>query len=576
MANETKKHRGLDPRLLAYFGKEKKTLAVVTVTGLVYNIGMTAGPWFEGQLAQYLYDILDGTRTAGAIARLSLAYVLVIALVQFCRFLKRLYVRKFANNTTRRLKDEIYHHLLLESTRQIQQEDTGALMTKAVSDAESLAEGMRKFTTEVFDTGVVMIAYAVMLLVYDWRLALISMIFPPFAYLAAEKIKGFVTEAASESRKSLSRLNNTTVDRVAGALTYRIYGEESNREKAYEKALGDYEHKNIIAGIWQNSTEPLYLTISMISVIPIFWFGAKNVTGSGWTAWTIASFSTFLSCFLKLATKSSHAAKLFNAVHKAEVSWARIQSYLGDTRELPRLESVGPADLSVSDVNLSYENHKVLSDISFSAKPGQIIGITGTVASGKSVLGRVFLQEDDWTGTVTYGGKDIRQMTNYAVFAYSGHNPELFAGTAAENITFGQWDEKRFAKVLSEAQLDKEFSADSQIGEQGSGVSGGQAARLALARALYSKAPVLILDDPFAAVDKKTEAMIFEALRRDEKDRIILLISHRLAMFPQMDEILMLDGGRVKAGTHGELLETCPAYSRLYRLQEGGGDHEEQ
>jgi ATP-binding cassette subfamily B protein len=485
-------------------------------------------------------------------------------------------VRKFANNTTRRLKDEIYHHLLLESTRQIQQEDTGALMTKAVSDAESLAEGMRKFTTEVFDTGVVMIAYAVMLLVYDWRLALISMIFPPFAYLAAEKIKGFVTEAASESRKSLSRLNNTTVDRVAGALTYRIYGEESNREKAYEKALGDYEHKNIIAGIWQNSTEPLYLTISMISVIPIFWFGAKNVTGSGWTAWTIASFSTFLSCFLKLATKSSHAAKLFNAVHKAEVSWARIQSYLGDTRELPRLESVGPADLSVSDVNLSYENHKVLSDISFSAKPGQIIGITGTVASGKSVLGRVFLQEDDWTGTVTYGGKDIRQMTNYAVFAYSGHNPELFAGTAAENITFGQWDEKRFAKVLSEAQLDKEFSADSQIGEQGSGVSGGQAARLALARALYSKAPVLILDDPFAAVDKKTEAMIFEALRRDEKDRIILLISHRLAMFPQMDEILMLDGGRVKTGTHRELLETCPAYSRLYRLQEGGGDHEEQ
>lgn len=578
MADRQKRHHGLNPRLLAYFGKEKKNLAIVTVTGLVYNIGMTAGPWFEGQLAQYLYDILGGLRPAGAIARLSLAYVLVIALVQFSRFLKRLYVRKFANNTTRRLKEEIYHHLLLESTRQIRQEDTGALMTKAVSDAEALAEGMRKVTTEIFDTGIVMIAYAVMLLAYDWRLALISMIFPPFAYFSAEKIKGYVTGAAAESRKSLSRLNNMTIDRVGGAVTYRIYGEEDCREAAYEKALTDYERRNIIAGIWQNSTEPLYLTISMISVIPIFWFGGKNVTGSGWTAWTIASFSTFLSCFIKLATKSSHAAKLFNAVHKAEVSWGRVESYLGDTRQLPHVKTAAPADLTVSHVSLSYEDREVLHDISFTARPGQIIGITGAVASGKSALGRLFLNEDDWSGEILFGGRDIRQMEEKQIFAYSGHNPELFAGTVAENLCFGQVDETRLEKVLKEARLDTEFSPDSKVGERGEGVSGGQAGRLSLARALYSKAPVLILDDPFAAVDKKTEEEIFTALRDNEKKRVILLISHRLAMFPQADEVLMLECGKVQAGTHEELLRSCPAYTKLYRLQEGegGNGHESE
>jgi ATP-binding cassette subfamily B multidrug efflux pump len=571
------RHR-LDPRLLAYFSKEKKTLAVVTVTGLIYNIGMIAGPWFEGQLAQYLKDTLSGSRTAGAIARLSLAYVLTIALVQFNRFLKRLYVRKFANNTTRRLKEEIYHHLMLESTEELRREDTGALMTKAVADAEALAEGMRKFTTEIFDTGVVMIAYVVMLLVLDFRLALISMIFPPFAYFTAGKIKGYVTGAAAGSRKSLSRLSAATVDRVSNALTYRIYGEEPGREAAYEEALGDYERKNIAAGIWQNSTEPLYLTISMVSVIPIFWFGGRNVTGGGWTSWSIAAFSTFLACFLKLATKSSHAAKLFNAIHKAEVSWERIQSYLGDTREIPRLSPAAPEKLTVSHVSLSFDGRDVLKDISFAAAPGQIIGITGTVASGKSSLGRLFLNEDAWTGEILYGGKDIRKQQQSQIFAYSGHDPELFAGTAAENVTFGAWDEKRFARVLSDVRLDREFTADSRVGEKGAGVSGGQAGRLSLARALYSPAPVLVLDDPFAAVDAKTEAEIFAALRRDAKNRIILFISHRLAMFPHTDAVLMLEKGRLIAGTHEELLSGCPSYAKLFALQEGEGGtgHEEQ
>ncbi len=576
MGDGEKRYR-LDPRLLDFFLKEKKTLAVVTVTGLIYNTGMIAGPWFEGQLAQYLYDILAGSRAAGAIARLSLAYVLTIALVQFNRFLKRLYVRKFANNTTRRLKEEIYHHLMLESTEEVRREDTGALMTKAVADAESLAEGMRKFTTEVFDTGVVMIAYTVMLLILDWRLALISLVFPPFAYFAAGKLKGYVTGAASASRKSLSRLSDATVDRVAGAITYRIYGEEPVREALYEEALADYERKSIAAGIWQNSTEPLYLTISMVSVIPIFWFGAGNVTGSGWTSWSIAAFSTFLACFLKLATKSSHAAKLFNAVHKAEVSWERIQSYLGDTREIPRLVPAEPEELVVSHVSLSFDGRDVLKDISFTAAPGQIIGITGTVASGKSTLGRLFLDEDDWTGEIRYGGKDIREQKERQIFAYSGHDPELFAGTAAENVTFGAWDEKRFEKVLSDVRLNTEVTAASCIGEKGAGVSGGQAERLSLARALYSRAPVLILDDPFSAVDAKTESEIFAALRRDAGNRIILLISHRLAMFPEADEVLMLEAGRLRAGTHDELMAVCPPYAKLFALQrgEGGTEHEQ-
>lgn len=344
----------MDRGILTYFKNEKKLLAVVTVTGLFYNIGMIAGPYFEGQLAQYLFDLLKGQRTSAELIRLSVLYVLVIACVQGARFLKRLYVRKFANHVTRAMKVKIYDSLLAQDTVSVRRQDAGTIMTKAIQDAESCAEGMRKFTTEVFDTGVVMIAYLGMLLYYDWRLTLISMIFPPMAYAAAERIKARVTAAAAKSRESLSRLNAATADRISNALTYRTFGEETNRGELYERHLSDYERKNIVSGIYDNSTQPVYLVISLVSTIPILYFGGRNVSGTGWSTWTIASFTTFLSCFLKLATKSSHAAKLFNAVQKAEVSWKRIRPYLEEDKPcVRRVSAAGPDTLDVEGLGAS-------------------------------------------------------------------------------------------------------------------------------------------------------------------------------------------------------------------------------
>ena len=139
-----------------YFRKEKGLLLVVTVTGIFYNIGMVAGPWFEGQLVQYLCDILGGLRGPAAIVRLALCYVLTILFVQFMRYIKRLYVRKFANNISKNMKMILYRNLLYGN--RAGHEGAGAMMTKLIADADACVEGMRKFTTEVFDRGVVMVA----------------------------------------------------------------------------------------------------------------------------------------------------------------------------------------------------------------------------------------------------------------------------------------------------------------------------------------------------------------------------------------------------------------------------------
>ena len=197
--------------------------------------------------------------------------------------------------------------------------------TKAISDVDDCVEGMRKFTTEVFDTGVALVGYAVMLLVYDWRLAILSLLFTPVSYVCAAWMKRNVQRAGAAYKKAAGALSTATLDRAQNAVTYRIYGCESTREGQYEHTLDTYEKTAVRSNVWQSALPPLYLAASEAGVLFILWFGAKNVLGSGWRAWDIAAFTTFLSCFTKLTVKSSKVAKLFNSVQKAEVSWKRIQ-----------------------------------------------------------------------------------------------------------------------------------------------------------------------------------------------------------------------------------------------------------
>ena len=183
------KQQGRPDRLGTYFRAETWPLAVVTATGLVYNVGLALGPVLEGKLAQCLLDILGGTAQRGAMVRWAAVYVAVTALVQGARYFKRFYVRRFANNVNRRMKRVLYDNLLHTSRQELEQTGTGSLMTRAISDVDACVEGMRKFTTEVFDTGVALAAYFVLLLAYDWRLALLTGLFPPVAFFLAERMK---------------------------------------------------------------------------------------------------------------------------------------------------------------------------------------------------------------------------------------------------------------------------------------------------------------------------------------------------------------------------------------------------
>ena len=560
-------------RVLSYFRLEWLPLAFVTLSGLVYNIGLLATPWFEGRLAQCLADILGGSETAAKMAVLVSAYILVTLLVQAARFVKRFYVRRFANNINRRMKGILYANLVRQSRAALEKEGAGELMTKAISDVDDCVEGMRKFTTEVFDTGVALVGYAVMLLVYDWRLALLSLLFTPVSYVCAAWMKKPVQRAGAAYKKAAGALSAATLDRAQNAVTYRIYGCEDARAEKYEDALNTYEKTAVRSNVWQSALPPLYLAASEAGVLFILWFGAKNVLGTGWSVWDIAAFTTFLSCFTKLVVKSSKAAKLFNAVQKAEVSWTRIKPLMKQPEQLAPLRIPEPADVTLENLSFSYGGEPVFTGLSLTARPGDIIGITGPVACGKSTLGRVFLCEAPYGGSARFGGTEFSALTPRQISAtvgYLGHDPELSADTVQNNVLCGS--EQEAEPYLAEAALDDEVGRMEQgletvIGPGGTRLSGGQAQRLALARTLAHRRPVLVLDDPFSALDRNTEDIVFRNLQEYAKDKVVFLISHRLYHFPQMQQVIFMDGGKTTVGTHAELMAAEPVYLQLYESQ---------
>ena len=589
-------------RILSYFKVEWKVLFAVTVSGLIYNLGLLAGPWFEGQMTGCLVDILNGSGQFSEMMVLAAAYVAVIAVVQGGRYIKRFYVRRFANNVNRRMKEVLYAGLVRRSRSGLQEEGEGAVMTKAILDVDDCVEGMRKFTTEIFDTGVALAAYAGMLLFYDWRLALLCMIFPPISYITAEKMKKVVQQTGAAGKVQAGLLSTATLDRAQNALTYRVFGCERERRQAYEKNLTDYEKAAVKANIWSTAMPPLYRVISMTGCLFLLYFGQKNVLGTGWKAWDIASFTTFLACFVKLSVKSSSAAKLFNAVHKAQVSWKRIRGLLAPQKAEGQIEGSeesrkrqrekgreaisnrneeGTAPLlQVSHLTFSYpDGRKILDDISFTAEKGQIIGITGPVACGKSTLGKAFLCEYPYEGQILYHGKELQdaaQAERIGWISYLGHDPELFADSIVENVLLG--DSGDPVTYLQLVRLDQEAAEMSEgvqtrVGSGGVRLSGGQAQRLALARTLCHKKKLLILDDPFSALDRKTEREIFANLKKVAKDNVVLLFSHRLYLFSELDQVIWMENGKTITGSHTELMERVPEYARLIRAEEGEAEH---
>lgn len=555
-----------------YWIKEKKSVILLTLFGILYDVGMVARPIYQGKLI----DALIAKVNFNNLIKLSLTFIFIIGMVQFFRYLKRYYVRQFANATTATMRFMIYNNILHKEEKELNDENMGSLMTKAISDVDVCVEGMRKSTTEVFDTGVLFITYLVTLLQYDVKITLYACIFIPAAVFIAEKMKKIIFKFTKAYRSQLSQVSDITYDRIDNAILYRLYGREADNRVVYEEELEDFEKKAIVANIWENAMQPIYNVIAMGGIVfVIIMAGEKVYEGS----FTVGVFSAYISIFAIMAAKASRIARLFNTIQKSSVSWNRIKSFLKGYKEIDKTRGIISKEtkLEIENLYLKYDKSSdyIIKNLNFKARENNIVGITGPIGCGKSTLGRVFLGNINYEGSIKIDNKELRDYSEYErskIISYMGHDAHLISDTIYNNITMG--DDGDISHVLKMVCFDEDLKSmengiETLVGNGGVRLSGGQQARIALARTLYHKNKILILDDPFSAVDMKTEKNIIDNLRANYGDCLILLISHRLAIFKYLNQIILINEDKtLEYGNHQKLIENSKLYNQLYLLQQ--------
>jgi len=563
-------------QIINYWKNEKLAVICIVIFGLGYNGATVLGPIYQGKLI----DSLVRGDELSAVVLLAFTFIALIAGIQLMRYFKRFYIRRFANSTSATMRLMIYNNILHKSISELDNENIGNLMTRAISDVDLCVEGMRKFSTEVFDTGVLMIAYYIAMLLYDVRITILASLFIPLAMLLAEKLKNVVYKFSIDYRNQSSYIASITYDSIENAMMYRANGLEGQNRVKYGHELKSLQNKAIKANLLENSMEPIYNVIAMLGIILVIYLGGSKVIAGGWT---VGIFSAYIIMFAAMADKAGKAARLVNSVQKSQVSWQRIKPYLTDFQYKDSKYSSDKADirLSIKDLSFSYPagKEKVIDNITFEGQPGEIIGITGPIASGKSTLGISLLGLYPYGGSIRINDKELRDYNEFErsqMIAYMGHKPQLLSDSIYHNITLG--NEQDISKVLKDVGFDIDLQTmpdgiNTMVGNSGIRLSGGQQARLALARTLLNHCNIIILDDPFAAVDMKTEEQIMENLRSNYKNSLIILISHRITMFKKIDRIVLLYNNQTADyGTHNELMESSRLYAEIFNLQTVAGE----
>lgn len=565
-------------KMSSYWKRQWKVISAVVFFGIIFNGFMSIGPILQG----HLIDTIVSQNPFAKVLLQAGLFIGVILFIQIMRFFKRYYVRLFANRTSAAMRMMLYNNIMNQDIPKLSKERTGDLMTKAGSDVDICVEGMRKVTTEVFDTGILMVTYLISLLIYDWRITIASCAFVPIAMWLAERLKINIVKYSKAARAQSSHVADMTYDNIEHTVLLRINGLEGKNRRAYFKELEDLEIKSVKANILENSMQPIYNVIALMGIVVVLYYGGRNVITN---VWTVGMFSTFLTIFIALASKASKAAKLFNSFQKAMVSWHRIKSNLTEYQQKDTYDrgNNGDGALIVKDLSFHYpeENERVVQNITFTAKKGDIVGITGPVACGKSTLGVALCGVYPYLGSIILDGVELKEYNKNEIskrISYLGHQPQLLSDTIYNNITLGE--EGDITTVLRDVCFEEDLRAmpkgmHTMVGSSGMRLSGGQQTRIALARALYRHSPLMILDDPFSAVDMKTEEIIINNLRNHYQDCIIVLISHRLSVFPKTDSAIVIHSNRrAEYGTHPSLLASSSLYNSIYRLQMGGNNHE--
>ncbi len=480
------------------------------------------------------------------------------------------------------LRNRFYDKLQNVSFAFHDKEHTGNLMSKATSDIETVRRFVMMGMVRAPEVAVRLIAVVCVLLIMDWRLALISLSLTPFLVIRSSVVMRRMRRMWAQVQEVTGQMVTILQENLTGIHVVKAFAAEEHEKKKYAAKAREVQQGYLESEQLQG-TESAKMSVGFtIALGLVLWFGGRQVIGGTMDA---AEFTQFV-LFLNLLTFPIRMTPfIVNVYSRASASGRRLFDVLdaeSPVSEKPDALEVGRVTGQVvfDDVSFSYDRGApALSHVDLRVEPNSVVALLGSPGSGKSTIINLIPRFYDATsGSVTVGGIDVRDFTLASLRLNVGivqQDVHLFTATIRDNIAYGNTG-ATFEQVVEAAKIAQMHDQiltfpdgyDTWVGERGVTLSGGQRQRLSIARTILMDPPILILDDSTSSVDVETEMKIHRAMVQVMAGRTTFVIAHRLSTVRRADVILVLkDGEVIEMGSHDELMTRGGMYREIYELQ---------
>jgi len=491
------------------------------------------------------------------------------------------------------LRSDVFRHVQRLPLQFFDQSRIGDVLKRITDDAARIMDALVSSLGELLIDTVKFIGFAAVMLFVNWRFSVIVLAYVPLMLFLYVSFRQKIRESAKVARDQEGEMTNLTLETLGAIREVKAFGREPLQQAEFE-ARGRDRIKSALQSIrWEASFSPVVDFVQAASTAAVIWYGVSQVLVG---QFTIGELLIFMAYLRDIYRPLRHFSKITANLQKAAASGERLATVLDadmGIQDAPDAVALGRAqgDVAFQGVSFAYPaapDKAILRNVTFQAQHGQVVALVGATGAGKSTIASLLMRFYNITGgRILLDGVDARQIRIDDLrrqFAVVPQESVLFARSVRDNIAYGRPEASSediiAAAVAANAHefiMRMSNGYDTVVGERGSTLSGGQRQRIAIARALLRDAPILVLDEPTAALDAQSEDLVMSALERLMAGRTTFIIAHRLSTIRNADQIVVLDRGSVaEQGRHEELMRRNGVYARLVRLQSGGAEQQDR